>query len=142
MHDGSFFPNTDIIERLSIPKEYIDEQIFVQIKEIERRLRLFRATKGYYYNVQGKSVVLVDDGIATGATIFAAIEWIRRQNPKELVVAVPVAPKDTVDKLRQMVDKVVVLHAPVLFEAVGAFYQDFSQVSDDEVAEIMSKYAR
>ena len=142
MHDGTFFPNSDIIERLSLPQEYIDEQISAQMKEIERRLRQFRANKGHYYHIQGKTIVLVDDGIATGATIFAAIEWwIRRQNPKELIVAVPVAPRDTVNKLRQMVDKVVVLHAPELFEAVGAFYQDFSQVSDDEVAEIMSKYA-
>ena len=141
MHDGTFFPNSDIIERLSLPQEYIDEQISAQMKEIERRLRQFRANKGQYYHIQGKTIVLVDDGIATGATIFAAIEWIRRQNPKELIVAVPVAPRDTVNKLRQMVDKVVVLHAPELFEAVGAFYQDFSQVGDDEVAEIMSKYA-
>jgi putative phosphoribosyl transferase len=141
MHDGTFFPNSDIIERLSIPQGYIDEQISAQMKEIERRLRQFRANKGHYYHIQGKTIVLVDDGIATGATIFAAIEWIRRQNPKELIVAVPVAPRDTVNKLRQMVDKVVVLHAPELFEAVGAFYQDFSQVGDDEVAEIMSKYA-
>jgi putative phosphoribosyl transferase len=141
MHDGTFFPNSDIIERLSIPQWYIDEQISAQMNEIERRLRRFRANKGHYYHIQGKTIVLVDDGIATGATIFAAIEWIRRQNPKELIVAVPVAPRDTVNKLRQMVDKVVVLHAPELFEAVGAFYQDFSQVSDDEVAEIMSKYA-
>lgn len=141
MHDGTFFPNTDIIERLSIPQEYIYEQISAQMKEIERRLRRFRENKGHYYHIQGKTIVLVDDGIATGATIFAAIEWIRRQNPKELIVAVPVAPRDTVNKLRQMVDKVVVLHAPELFEAVGAFYQDFSQVSDDEVVEIMSKYA-
>lgn len=141
MHDGTFFPNTDIIERLSIPQEYIYEQISAQMKEIERRLRRFRANKGHYYHIQGKTIVLVDDGIATGATIFAAIGWIRRQNPKELIVAVPVAPRDTVNKLRQMVDKVVVLHAPELFEAVGAFYQDFSQVSDDEVVQIMSKYA-
>ena len=141
MHDGTFFPNIYIIKTLRVSQEYIDEQISTQMKEIERRLRRFRATKGHYYDIKGKTIVLVDDGIATGATIFAAIEWIRRQNPKELIVAGPVAPRDTVDKLRQIVDNVVVLHAPVSFEAVGAFYQDFSQVSDDVVAEIMSKYA-
>jgi predicted phosphoribosyltransferase len=141
MHDGTFFPNTDIIEMLRIPKEYIDEQISIQMKEIERRLRRFRgASKGYYYEIEDKTIVLVDDGIATGATIFAAIEWLKGQNPKELIVAVPVAPRETVDKLRQKVDKVIVLHAPILFQAVGAFYEDFSQVSDDQVLEIMSKY--
>jgi predicted phosphoribosyltransferase len=142
MHDGTFFPNIDIIKMLGVSQEYIDEQISAQTKEIERRLRRFRAAKGHHYSIQGKTIVLSDDGIATGATIFAAIEWIKRQNPKELIVAVPVAPRHTVEKLRQIVDKVVVLHAPVLFEAVGAFYQDFSQVSDDEVVDIMSKYAR
>jgi putative phosphoribosyl transferase len=142
MHDGTFFPNTDIIKMLGVSKEYIDEQISTQTKEIERRLRRFRVAKGHHCSIQGKTIVLSDDGIATGATIFSAIEWIKRQNPKELIVAVPVAPRDTVEKLRQIVDKIVVLHAPVLFGAVGAFYQDFSQVSDDEVVEIMSKYAR
>jgi putative phosphoribosyl transferase len=127
---------------LGVSQEYIDEQISARTKEIERCLRRFRAAKGHHYSIQGKTIVLSDDGIATGATIFAAIEWIKRQNPKELIVAVPVAPRDTVEKLRQIVDKVVVLHAPVLFGAVGAFYQDFSQVSDDEVVDIMSKYAR
>lgn len=140
MHDGSFFPNMDIIENLRISKEYINEQISKQMKEIARRLWRFRASKGDYYDIQGKTVILVDDGIATGATIFNAIQWIRKQNPTALIVAVPVAPKDTIDKLRQIVGKIVVLHAPVLFGAVGAFYQDFSQVTDEEVAQIMSKY--
>jgi predicted phosphoribosyltransferase len=145
MHDGTFFPNTEIIRMLKIPQEYIDEQISIQMEEIECRIRRFKAgeRKGdyYHYNLHDKTIVLVDDGIATGATIFAAIEWLRRrQNPKELIVAAPVAPRDTVDKLRRIVDKVVVLHAPILFGAVGAFYQDFSQVSDGKVVEIMSKY--
>ena len=140
MYDGSFFPNTDIIENLNISKEYIEDQISQQMKEIARRLRRFRASKHGYSNLEGKTIVLVDDGIATGATMFAAIQWIKKQNPKELIVAVPVAPRDTMDKLRQIVDKIVVVHAPVSFGAVGAFYQDFSQVTDEEVAQIMSKY--
>jgi predicted phosphoribosyltransferase len=140
MHDGTFFPNTHIIEMLRIPKDYIDEQILIQMKEIERRLRRFRgASKDHRYEIENKTIVLVDDGIATGATISAAIKWLKRQNPEELIVAVPVAPRDTVDKLQQQVDKVVVLHAPMLFESVGAFYRDFSQVSDEKVVEIMSK---
>jgi putative phosphoribosyl transferase len=143
MHDGTFFPNTDIIEMLRIPNKYISEQVSIQIKEIERRLILFRgANKRNYYEIDGKTIILVDDGIATGATVFACINWLKRQNPRNLVLAVPVAPRDTVNKLRQQIDKVVVLYAPMLFGSVGEFYRDFSQVSDDKVVEIMSKHRR
>jgi putative phosphoribosyl transferase len=74
MHDGTFFPNKDIIQMLRIPAEYISKQISIQIKEIERRLRLFRgANKNNYYEIEDKTIILVDDGIATGATVFACI---------------------------------------------------------------------
>lgn len=141
MHDGTFFPNMDIIQMLGISKEYISHQISIQIKEIERRLTLFRgANKSSRYEINGKTVILVDDGIATGATVFACINWLKRQNPRALILAVPIAPKDTIEKLQQQMDTVVVLHAPQLFASVGAFYQDFLQVSDEKVIEIMSKY--
>jgi putative phosphoribosyl transferase len=141
MHDGTFFPNSDIIQMLRVPKEYIDDQMSIQMKEIERRLRRFRGVdKSNYYEIEDKIIILVDDGIATGATVFATINWLKRQNPRDLIVAVPVAPRDTIEKLRQQIDKVVVLHAPMLFGSVGAFYQDFSQVSDDKVVDIMNKY--
>ena len=141
MHDGTFFPNADIIEMLRIPDEYIREQVSIQMKEIERRLILFRgANKRNYYEIDGKTIILVDDGIATGATVFACINWLKRQNPRNLVLAVPVAPRDTVEKLLQQINNLVVLHAPMLFGSVGTFYQDFSQVSDDNVVEIMSRY--
>jgi putative phosphoribosyl transferase len=140
MHDGSFFPNEDIINMSHISQEYVDEQISIQKKEIERRLNKFRGSK--QYNLQGKTIILVDDGIATGATMFAAIRWLGKQKPKSLIVAVPVAPKDTFDNLKKevKVNKVVVLHSPIVFSAVGAFYEDFSQVNDEEVIEIMNKY--
>jgi predicted phosphoribosyltransferase len=138
MHDGSFFPNTDVIKMFSVPESYIDEQISIQMKEIERRLLKFRGTKEY--SLEDKFVVLVDDGIATGATIFAAINWLRNQKVKKLVVAVPVAPRDTFAKLKTVADYVIVLQAPLIFGAVGEFYQDFSQVTDEEVVETMRKY--
>jgi putative phosphoribosyl transferase len=108
-------------------------------KEIERRLMTFRGRKQYH--LQYKTIILVDDGIATGATMFAAIRWLGNQKPKRLIVAVPVAPKDTFDRLKeeQKVD-VVVLQTPLAFSAVAAFYEDFSQVSDHQVIEIMNKY--
>jgi predicted phosphoribosyltransferase len=140
MHDGSFFPNEDVINMLNVSQEYVDEQISIQKQEIERRLMRFRGSKQYH--LQSKTIILVDDGIATGVTMFAAIRWLGNQKLKGLIVAVPVAPKDTFDKLKeeQKVDDVVVLQSPLTFSAVGAFYEDFSQVSDEEVIEIINKY--
>ncbi len=138
MHDGSFFPNEDIIKMLDIPRRYIDEQITIQIKEIERRLLKFRGSK--IYQLEGKFVILVDDGIATGATVFAAINWLSSQKNAKMIVAIPVGPKDTVMRLKTVADDVVVLQADLFFGAVGEFYEDFSQVMDDEVIEIMRKY--
>jgi predicted phosphoribosyltransferase len=138
MHDGSYFLNTDVISMLRVPKEYIDAKIDEQMKEIERRLMLFRGSKKY--DLQGKTVVLVDDGIATGATMFAAIQWVKKQKPKKLIIAVPVGPVETIDKLNNVADEVVVISSPVFFGAVGEFYQDFAQVSDNEVQEIMRKH--
>ena len=143
MHDGTFFPNEDIIQTLRIPAEYISKQISTQIKEIERRLRLFRgATKNNYYEIEDKTIILVDDGIATGATVFACINWLKGQNPRDVIVAIPIAPRDTINKLLRQIHKVVVLHAPMLFGSVGAFYRDFTQISDDQVVDIMNKYRR
>ena len=143
MHDGTFFPNEDIIQTLRIPAEYISKQISTQIKEIERRLRLFRgANKNNYYEIEDKTIILVDDGIATGATVFACINWLKGQNPRDVIVAIPIAPRDTINKLLRQIHKVVVLHAPMLFGSVGAFYRDFTQISDDQVVDIMNKYRR
>lgn len=137
VHDGSFFPNSDIIDTLGIPKRYIEQEISEQLKEIDRRLIKFRGSKEY--DLKGKTVVLVDDGIATGATMFVAIEWVKKQNPKRIVVAIPVGPRDTIEKL-MAVAEVVVLDAPVFFNAVGEFYEVFEQVEDYRVVEIMSTY--
>jgi predicted phosphoribosyltransferase len=137
MHDGSFFPNTDIIMALNVPKKFIEQEIAAELKEIERRLNKFRGGKDY--DLAGKTVILVDDGIATGATMFAAIEWVKNQKPKRLIVAIPVGPKDTIEILSKLAE-VVVLDAPVFFNAVGEFYEVFEQVEDYRVIETMSSY--
>jgi len=137
LHDGSYFPNERITIMLNVPQNYINQEIAVQMKEIERRLIRFRGTKEY--NLEGKTVVLVDDGIATGATMFVAALWVKKQKPKKLIIAIPVGPKETVDELNKMADKVVVLDCPQFFNAVGEFYQEFNPVDDYEVQEIMSK---
>jgi putative phosphoribosyl transferase len=141
MPDGSYFINQEIINILNIPEEYIQIQAHEQIKEIDRRLMSYRGSKEYDNEFEDKIVVLVDDGIATGATMLASAQWIKnKQHCKKLVIAVPVAPREILDDLNQVADEVIVLYSPLSFEAVGQFYQDFSQVSDNEVKEIMKKY--
>jgi putative phosphoribosyl transferase len=157
MPDGSYFLNQDIVNMLNIPKYYITEQAAVQKKEIERRLQNFRGENSDYYHdynsFEGKTVVLVDDGIATGATMLSAAQWLKtKQNCcKILIVAIPVAPppspsmssssnQDIISKLNQIADKVIVLYRPDPFYSVGQFYEYFEQVDDVEVKEIMKRY--
>ena len=136
-HDGSFFPNSELINALGIPKNYLGEKIAEQMEEIKHRLVKFRGRTDY--DLKNKTVVLVDDGIATGATVFVALEWIKKQHPKRVIVAIPIGPRDTIEKLLKMAE-VVVLDTPDVFGAVGEFYQSFDQVEDYQVAEIMSSY--
>lgn len=136
-HDGSFFPNSELINVLGIPKKYLDEKITEQLQEIEDRLAKFRGRTDY--DLKNKIVVLVDDGVATGATVFVALEWIKKQKPKRVIVAIPVGPRDTIERLSKMAE-VVVLHDPTVFGAVGEFYQSFNQVEDCLVVEIMRNY--
>ena len=143
MADGSYILNEDIVNRINISDEYIHAQIEIQKKEIERRLIEFKGKKEYHNNLKDKIIILVDDGIATGATILAAVKWIKeKQHCKKLIVAVPVAPAESniLDKLNQIADKVIVIFTPYDFAAVGQFYEHFDQVSDKEVKEIMNKY--
>ena len=144
MPDGTYFLHDDIMQTLDVPQNYIDEQVNLQTREIERRLISFRGSKEYNNELKGKIVVLVDDGIATGATMLSAAQWLKtKQNCQELIIAVPVAPRDTVERLKQVVGnnyKVLVLYSPEPFIAVGQFYGEFGQVSDVEVEKIMKRH--
>ncbi len=138
MHDGSYYPNEDVTRILNVPQKYIEIEISAQLKEIERRLRRFRGSQEY--KLEDKIVILVDDGIATGATMFVAAKWVKKQKPKRLIIAIPVGPQETIEKLKEVADDVIVLNTPPFFNAVGEFYREFDQVSDDEVQEIMRKH--
>jgi putative phosphoribosyl transferase len=143
MADGSYIINEDLVNRINISDEYIHKQIEIQKKEIERRLLEFKGKKDYSNELKDKIIILVDDGIATGATILAAAQWIKeKQHSKRLIVAVPVAPAESniLDKLHQISDKAIVILTPYDFAAVGQFYEHFDQVSDNEVKEIINKY--
>ena len=143
MPDGSYFLNEGITRLFNISQAYLKKEIDFQKKEIRRRLIEFRGDISYHDKFEKKVVVLVDDGIATGSTIIASAEWVKNNcNCKQLVVAVPVAPArdETVNKLANIADNVLILHMEEAFSAVGQFYRDFDQVSDETVKKIMMKY--
>ena len=143
MADGSYIINEDIVNRINISLGYISKQVELQKIEIERRLMEFRGNKEYHNKLKDRTIILIDDGIATGATILAAVKWLKeKQLSKQLIVAVPVAPLESniLDKLNRIVDKVIVIFSPYDFAAVGQFYKHFDQVNDKEVKEIMNKY--
>jgi len=121
-----------------VSEKYIEEAISVQKKEIDRRINLYRGGKRLE-NLEGKIIILVDDGVATGATMKAAIATLNREKIGKLVVAVPVAPPETAEEFREVADELVCLITPEDFMAVGGYYQDFTQVTDDEVAEILKE---
>lgn len=144
MPGGTYFVNESYVKLLNISEKYIQDEVFLQTTEIERRLLEFRGNRTYSKEMAGKIIILTDDGIATGATIFAAAQWIAKDmhQHEKLIVAVPVAPgnSEILERLNQIADKIIILHSPMEFSAVGQFYRDFEQVSDEEVKLIMKKY--
>jgi putative phosphoribosyl transferase len=130
--DGVPIVNWPAAEQYGIATEYLTEAIEEARREIQRRVLAYRGRPRL--DLRGMTAVLVDDGIATGYTIEAAIETVRAWGAAQVIVAVPVAPSEVVARLRrQRVDDLIVLHAPREFSAVGQFYLDFPQVSDDAV---------
>jgi predicted phosphoribosyltransferase/predicted alpha/beta-hydrolase family hydrolase len=135
-HPRAIF-NQEVIESLGVEDDYIDREIQRQLKEIKRREFEYRGTEPAV-PLAGKTVIVVDDGIATGSSVRAALRGVRRAKPKQIILAVPVAPAETLEALRHDADKIVCLETPEVFFAVGQFYQDFLQVSDDEVKRILA----
>jgi putative phosphoribosyl transferase len=131
--------NDEVIELSGTTAREFDEACARELAEIERRRQLYIGERARV-KIAGQVVILIDDGIATGATTRAALQAIRKRKPKELVLAVPVAPPDTIQQLRQEVDTLVCLEAPEIFGAIGYFYRDFRQVSDREVVDILNRF--
>jgi putative phosphoribosyl transferase len=130
--------NDDIIQELDIPKKQIDEVIRRESQELNRRNKKYRGNRTFP-DIEGKTIILVDDGIATGATIKAAIKALRLQHPASIIVAVPVAAISTCEEIASTVDKIICPLAPKHFNAVGAWYENFSQTEDEEVHELLAK---
>lgn len=129
--------NTAVIEAYLVPPALIDATIRRERREIARRQRLYRGDRPPL-DLHGKTVILVDDGLATGSTMRAAIEAIRGRSPARLVVAVPVGSPDTCAELRLRVDELVCLDEPEPFFAVGQWYEDFAQMTDAEVRRLLA----
>ena len=137
--DGEVYLNHHAREVVGVTEAYLERERQTQFHEIERRQKLFRSGKPAA-TVLGRSVILTDDGIATGSTMFAAIEVIKAQQPHELIVAVPVAPPGTLGRLQKQCDRVICLSAPADFMAVGQFYETFFSVSDQQVVELLNSH--
>jgi len=139
MPDASTFLHRSAIQMLGITDEYIEEEKKLQMKESDRMLRTYR-DKRPYPQILNKTVIIVDDGVATGATLIVALRWIKNQKAKRVIAAIPVAPLEVLALIRFEADEVVCLNAPEPFYAVGQFYKDFEPVEDNEVIKILNDY--
>jgi putative phosphoribosyl transferase len=133
--------NVRLVAKLGVSEDFIRETAARELISIERRRRDYAMLRPGV-EVSGRTVVVVDDGVATGMTMRAALRSIRRQGPVRLIAAVPVASRDAVAVLRREADDVVCLSAPRRFGSVGTFYRAFGQVSDDDVARLLQDAAR
>ena len=129
--------NQEVVNALGIPPELIDAVAAREQLELERRDAAYRQGRPQA-PLTGKTVILVDDGLATGSTMKAAVQAVKQEKPARVIVAVPVGAPDTCRELQSMADDVVCAHTPRSFAAVGEWYRDFSQTTDEEVVELLS----
>lgn len=130
--------NSEAIDMLGVSSAYIESERDRQLAEIERRRQLY-AGSSPPLDLEDRTVIVVDDGVATGGTVLAALRALQRAGPKRIVLAIPVAPPDTLRQLAAAADEVICLSTPEPFRAVGLHYTDFTQTSDEEVIELLAK---
>lgn len=130
--------NEQVIEAEGISRDYIDNEVKELEKAIKERYEKYRGKKPLP-DLKDKIVIICDDGVATGSTMIAGIHIIKKQKPKKIIVAVPVGPPDTISRLEEEADEVVCLEIPEMFFAIGAFYEEFLQVEDEEAIEYLKK---
>lgn len=136
--DGKIFLNQEVVGESGVEEAYIQQEKARQVAEIKRRTELFRRVRPKI-PLEGRIVIVTDDGVATGATTQAALWAVRLEQPEKLIAAMPVGPEDTIRRLAKDVDEMLCLRAPPLFAAVGQFYQQFYPVEDEDVLRILSE---
>jgi len=133
--------NEDVVRRLGIPDDYVEQITAQETAEVGRRLRYFRGERPEP-EVSGRTAILVDDGLATGVTARAAVEALRQRRPRRLVLAAPVCAAQTANLFKTKVDELVCLESPTDLGAIGFWYRNFEQTSDDEVVELLERARR
>jgi len=128
--------NRELAARVGADEKYLQKEIASRQAEVKRRIKEYRGDKSPL-NLKNKIAIITDDGVATGATMEAAVEVIRQQEPKKIIVAIPVIARDSLKKLEKKADEVIYLDAPIMFFAVGQFYQEFPQTTDEEAKKLL-----
>lgn len=137
----SYIVDESMVKTGKVSQEYIERKVVEIRKFLEERYKRYRGDKEPC-TVRGKTVIITDDGVATGKTILAAIDLLREDDPKKIIVAVPVGPPDTINHLKMKADEVVCVLVPEMFYAIGQFYSDFTQVEDEEAIRILEEANR
>ena len=136
--DGTTILDKSLIAYIGVPQYYIEEESERQRQEIQRRLKVYRQNEPYP-NLKGRNVIIVDDGIATGSTMKAALASVKNRGAKSVTIAIPVGPPSTIGELEKIADRVVCPYTPEYFQAIGQFYSDFGQTTDEEVIDLLKK---
>src|SRR3990167_6137515 len=122
-------------------QNYISEQVELLKDKLDKRFLQYHPD-GKALNIKNKTVIVVDDGVATGNTLISALELIRKREPKKIIVALPVGPSDTIERLKKYADELICLYEPEMFRAVGQFYKNFDQVDDQEALKLFNEAQR
>jgi len=133
--------NEDVVHYLRVPNEVIEKVARREQQELERREREYRGDRPAP-EVRGRTIILIDDGLATGSSMRAAVRALRQQQPARIIVAVPIAAESTCNEFKAEVDEIVCALTPEPFHAVGLWYEDFSQTTDEEVRDLLKRAAR
>jgi putative phosphoribosyl transferase len=136
--DGTAILDEGLMNYLGVPRQYVKEESERQKNEINRRLKMYRQNESTP-DLKGCDVIIVDDGIATGSTMKAALASVKKGGAKTVTIAIPVGPPSTINELRKQADKVICPYMPEYFAAIGQFYGDFTQTTDEEVIQLLKE---